>query len=223
MRICCCRELFLLQTQRIIGQGRYILKIIFISLEILFTVHSHFAWLSCKHVTQVYRYVRMIINIIFHHSQSLCVAGLQWRMIIALAVAITLGDWLLNMCGPSSSLRLTFLLFLCYVYIHHYCSLPPTIISAIRMVLECWYTERQTVLHTSNDYSIWFSHLQTFPDLPVNMIGQGHWIWNLCLCLMKVTLFIDCFMCLYKCRPWTSYIGVLSLDKIINHVTVRTV
>jgi len=154
MRICCYRELFLLQTQRIIGQARYILKIIFISLEILFIIHSHSVWLSCKHVTQVYRNVCMIIEIIFHHSQSLCVAGLQWRMIIALvaglqwrmiialAAAITLGDWLLNMCGPSSSLWLTFLLFLCYVYIHHYCSPSPAVISVIRIVIECWYTEK---------------------------------------------------------------------------------
>ena len=88
MRICCCRELFLLQTQRIIGQAR----LYFISLKILFIIHSHSVWLSCKHVTQIYCYVCTVIEIIFHHLQSLCVAGLQRRMIIALAVAITLGD-----------------------------------------------------------------------------------------------------------------------------------
>jgi len=44
---------------------------------------------------------------------------------------------------------------------------------------------------------------------------------------MEVTLFIDCFMCPVQVRPpwyaWTFYIGVLSLDKIINQVIVRTV
>ena len=116
-------------------------KIISTSLEILFIIHSHSVWLSCKHVTQVYRYVCTVIEIIFHHLQSLCVARLQWRMIIALAAAITLGDWLLNMCGLSSSLWLTFLLFIITVHRRLLKYLPPCQFLEVDTLRnkQCWF------------------------------------------------------------------------------------
>jgi len=119
------------------------------------------------------------------------------------------------------SVRPTFLLFLCYVYIQHYCSPPPAIISAVRMVLEWWYTEKQTVLHTSNDCSN-----LVLTSANISWSSSGYYRTRFPICLMKVTLFIDRSMYSQVLQPWyawTSYIGVLSLDKIVNQVTVSTV
>jgi len=171
-------------------------KIIFISLEILFIIHSHSVWLSCKHVTRVYRFVCTVIEIIFHHLQSLCVAGLQWRMIIALAVAITLGDWLLNMCEQvyhcDQRSCCSYVMFTFIITVHH---------RQLYYLSSWWFLN----VDTRRNKQRWSgSHIcKHFPDPPVNIIGQDYWYaWWKSLCLLTAPC------------PCTSAAALICLDML---------
>jgi len=93
MRICCCHEVFLFDR-------RYGYEKVYWPSNIYIQDYWRDAviWLQSLCVTgfMLPKFIVMVIKIIFHHSQSLCVAVLQWRMIIVDAVAITLRDWLLK-------------------------------------------------------------------------------------------------------------------------------